>query len=85
MAKFKAYKLGIPEAKVTVTKMVAKTYPYLTSRMNSGPVYKSSYSDWMIFDVYLVLKDSFLSQHLLQHKPIDCTMVAMCGKISITA
>jgi|APCry1669189665_1035243.scaffolds.fasta_scaffold103602_1 hypothetical protein len=38
ITRFNAYKPGIPELKVIVTNIEAKTWAYRTSRINLGPV-----------------------------------------------
>jgi hypothetical protein len=45
ITKFNAYNPGIPELNEIVTNIEAKTWAYRTSKINLGPVYRSSYSD----------------------------------------
>jgi hypothetical protein len=57
----------MPLEKVKVTKIRAVTWANLSCKMYSGPVYRSSYSSWVIYLVFLLSQEHFLSQHLMMN------------------
>ena len=56
--------MGIPLEYVIVRNIVERICEYLISKFNSGPVYKSSYSDYTAFDVLFSFNEYPLSYYL---------------------